>query len=95
MMILDRYVPYFYALGIISIANIVGSQKDNVHVNNVRSLFFMFCILFYGYTFMRFYKDTGISELTRSPANYSYDPYYNLISYPPEAEKRLDWIQKN
>ncbi len=92
--ILERFQVYYYVYAIVAFVGLLDAQLKPIVQKTIQSACFCLVIAFFLVRLVVALTNTQIAELTQRPINYGYVPYYNLINYPPEAEERLDWQEK-
>jgi hypothetical protein len=95
MSILGRFKSYYLVYAIAAYPLIFNLKFSRIsHKSSsliMMLLMFCFCYIpFHGRL-----TSEEIDSLTKRPMNYSWNPYYNVIHHPQEADKRKDWMQKS
>lgn len=92
--ILERFQPYYYAYAIVAFVGLLDGRIKSIAQKSIQSVCFCLVFAFFLLRIAVALTNTQVASLTGRPINYGYVPYYNLVSYPPEADERLDWFQK-
>lgn len=94
MSILGRFKSYYLVYAIAAYPLILNLKFTRI-ASKSSSLIIMLLIFCFCYIpFHRRLTSEQIDSLTKRPMNYSWNPYYNVIHHPQEAEKRKDWMIK-
>lgn len=94
MTIIGRFQSYYMVFGIVVCANMLDEIKfKSIAMAATKAVLMVVLFVYFMYPFQSSLRSTAISVLTGRPSNYGYVPYYNVLSYPPEADSRLDWHQ--
>ena len=90
--IIERLEAYYLVFAIIAYTYLF-----KIRIKRLRSIYLIttcFLLLFFMLLRIKTLTDTNIATLTRRPGNYALVPYYNVLSHPPEATTRKDWIER-
>ena len=92
MTIIGRFQSYYMVFGIAACVRIMDEINfKSIATAATKAVLMVFLFVFFMVPFQALLRSTAISELTGRPTNYGCVPYYNVLSYPPEADNRLDW----
>ena len=94
MSILGRFKAYYLVFAIATYP-LIFNLKINRIVKTTSSLILMLLVFSFFYIpFNEKLTSENIDPLTNRAVNYSWNPYYNVIHHPQEAEVRKDWVIK-
>ena len=66
---------------------------SSIKLNATKIISFAIIYSFFLFPLIKDLTNTNVGTRTGRKFNYAYVPYYNVLNYPPEATKRLDWNQ--
>jgi len=92
--ILERIESYYLVYAVIALTYIWDIKIKNVQLYCTRLIFAGTLILYFYVSPLRALVSKEINPITNRPENYTKVPYYNVLSHPPEASTRKDWIEK-
>jgi hypothetical protein len=93
MFILSRFQVFFYVFAIVALMDLIDLRIKHISSLLSKTTLSFVLLLFYAVRIVSPLVNTNKVELTGRAANYPYIPYYNVLSHPIEAEKRLDWYE--
>lgn len=93
MFILSRFQVFFYVFAIVAMMDLIDLRIKHISSLLSKTTLSFVLLLFYAVRIVSPLVNTNKVELTGRAANYPYIPYYNVLSHPIEAEKRLDWYE--
>lgn len=92
-LILERFQSYYYVFAIVCVVNMLDLKISSIKLNATKIISFAIIYSFFLFPLIKDLTNTNVGTRTGRKFNYAYVPYYNVLNYPPEATKRLDWNQ--
>lgn len=92
--ILNRFEPTYLIFGLLAYPLVFNIKIKHIKKTVVPIVALVLLGLFYYIPFNALLTSTSISSLSGRPESYGWTPYYNVLFHPAEAEKRLDWNEK-
>lgn len=90
VVILKRFESYYYVFGILSLANLLDVKLSRIKLNSSRFICMCILLIFFLFSPMKGLLSKEKAITTKRPLYIDYVPYYNVLSYPIEADKRGD-----
>ena len=92
--VLERFYAYYMIYGLISYNFLLKIKIGDKVRQSQKIIFGLILLVFIYIPLFKAINNTEIFVLSGREGNYTYVPYYNVISHPQEADLRKDWNEQ-
>lgn len=90
VVILSRFLSYYYVYAIIALVNILDVKIKDVSIGTTKLLLLIFIFIYYQFPLVTFLTSRSIDVVSGKCLSQTYVPYYNVLIHPHKADFRKE-----